>query len=111
MTTISLDSPVAAALREWLLANCRIAAQDGCDDRLLALYLADAENDSDGLIEIRACDSVHGRTVTYQVAREFDYYMHPATGSVDTLDGWHPYAVDDGLVLVTLDADGAWVEA
>ena len=67
MKTISLDSPAAAALREWLSANCKLAARHGCHDRLLARYLADAENDSDGLIEIKARDSVHGRTVTYQV--------------------------------------------
>ena len=67
MKTISLDSPAAAALREWLTANCLIAAQHGCDDRLLGLYLADAEGDCDGLIEIRAWNSVTGETVTYQV--------------------------------------------
>ena len=111
MNTISLDSPAAIALREWLTQHCKLAAQDGCDDRLLGFYLDKAEDDPDGMIEIRARDSVHGRTVTYQVAREPDYYMHPATGSVDTLDGWYPNTVDDGLVLVTLDADGAWVEA
>jgi len=67
MNTIFLDSPAVVALREWLLENCKLAAQDGCDDRLLKLYLRDAESDSDGLIEIRARDSVTGQTVTYQM--------------------------------------------
>ena len=65
--TISFDSPAAAALREWLVDHCRIAALHGCDDRLLSLYLDEAEADSDGLIEIPALLSVTGQTVTYQV--------------------------------------------
>ena len=65
--TISLDSPAAAALREWLVDNYILANTHGCDDRLLGLFLADAENDSDGLIEIKSRDSVTGQTVTYQV--------------------------------------------
>ena len=44
-------------------------------------------------------------------AIEPDYYMNLTTGSVDTLDGWHPYGADDGLVLLTRDADGEWVAA
>ena len=66
-TPISLNSPAAAALREWLVDNYTLANVHGCDDRLLGLFLADAESDSDGLIEIRARESVTGRTVTYQV--------------------------------------------
>ena len=42
---------------------------------------------------------------------EPDMYMNPSTGSVDTIDGWYPHGVDDGLVLVTRDADGSWVAA
>lgn len=38
-----------------------------------------------------------------------EYYMNPATGSIDTLDGWYPYGVADGLVQVTRDAHGDWV--
>jgi hypothetical protein len=67
MTTISLTDPRALELRSWLMGNCQLAALHGCDDQLLGLYLRDAESDSDGLIEIRARDSVSGETVTYQV--------------------------------------------
>ena len=56
-------------------------------------------------------DSVSGHTVTYQVALEPDMYMNPTTGSVDTLDGWHPYGPDDGLVPVVRDENGDWVKA
>jgi len=66
MKTISLNSPAAVALREWLVDNCRIAALYGCDDRLLGLYLRDAD-EGQGQIEIRARDSVSGLTVTYHV--------------------------------------------
>jgi hypothetical protein len=66
MKTISVNSPAAIALREWLVGNCRIAALYGCDDRLLRLYLIDAD-EGQGQVEIRARDSVTGETVTYQV--------------------------------------------
>lgn len=39
------------------------------------------------------------------------YYMNPNTGSVDTLDGWHPYGLTDGLIKVVRDGNGGWVEA
>lgn len=65
--TIALDSLAATALREWLVDNYTLANTHGCDDRLLGLFLADAENDADGLIEIKARDSVTGHTVTYRV--------------------------------------------
>ena len=42
---------------------------------------------------------------------EPDMYMNPQTGSVDTLDGWHPYTLADGLVPVVRDENGEWVEA
>ena len=38
-------------------------------------------------------------------------YMNPATGSVDTLGGWHPYTIDNGLIKVEKSKDGSWVEA
>jgi hypothetical protein len=66
MKTISVDSPAAIALREWLVDNCRIAALYGCDDRLLRLYLIDAD-EGQGQIEIRSHGSVTGQTVTYEV--------------------------------------------
>jgi len=67
MDIISLTDPRALDLRYWLTHNCKLAAKYGCDDRLLSAYLARAENDSDGLIEIKARESVTGQTVTYQV--------------------------------------------
>jgi phage tail protein X len=39
------------------------------------------------------------------------YYMNPKTGSVDTLDGWHPYGLTDGLIEVVSDGNGGWIEA
>ena len=56
--------------------------------------------------------SVADKVVMQQRAfgREPDYYMNPVTGSVDTLEGWYPQTAADGLVLVTRDADGSWVE-
>ena len=52
-----------------------------------------------------------GRPEMFDLIDDEDMYMNPSTGSVDTLDGWYPYTEADGLVLVTLDADGSWVAA
>ena len=66
--TIYLDDPRADALREWLIENDTWCAEHGCNDRVLALYLAQAESDCDGLIEIPALESVSRVPVTYRVA-------------------------------------------
>jgi len=65
--TIFLDDPRAVALREWLVENDTYCAKYGCNDRVLALYLAQAESDCDGLIEISALESVIGVPMTYRV--------------------------------------------
>jgi hypothetical protein len=46
-----------------------------------------------------------------ELTPEPDMYMNPATGSVDTLDGWFPHTLLDGLVKVTKDNTDAWVAA
>lgn len=39
------------------------------------------------------------------------YYMNPHTGSVDTLDGWFPFTLENSkLIEVKKDDNGDWVE-
>jgi len=106
------DSRQAQALRAWLVNNDKRHAQFGITTTELCAWLDEADC-GQGQVEIPAMYSVTGEPITFHVydPRGVVYYMNPVTGSVNTLDGWFPHTPADGLVQVTLDADGNWADS
>jgi len=64
---ITLDDPRATALRDWLNERHRAYAEHPVTDTQLAVWLSEAEDSLDGLVEIHARDSVSGSPETYIV--------------------------------------------
>jgi hypothetical protein len=65
---ITFDDPRAGALRAWLNANFRSCQDSPVTDTQLAVWLDEAEN-GQGVVEIRAWDSVSGHTATFDVEK------------------------------------------
>ena len=97
------------------IAYVLATAEYGAEPQPIATkYIPTARQQREQEERTAACDRREREkcsTCASPASPEPDYYMNPSTGSVDTLYGWYPHGVDDGLVLVKRDTDGSWVEA